>query len=392
MTATSVLVIGAGIVGCSVAYYLAPEADVLVVDPMGLATQASTQTAANLHFQLSYTALKGGEEEFRRHARIIELNDDADRRWTALASETGGRVKVVNFGGIVVAESDDDVDILRRKVELERAAGFTTEFVDRADLADLVPEVASGVRGASWHAREGYVDAKTACYELARAARERGARFDLTSAVSGLRRSGGRWRVDIDPGGGVDADIVVVAAGAWTERVLGPVATVPMEVSGLTMSVTEAGSRRVEHLVMHTSRPLSVKQVSSGNVMIGGGRPARVVRVEGPLGWRTEPLRASLRAGMDDAVRVVPGLDGLRVVRSWEGLLGSPADDIPVIGEVPGQPGLIVSVAGHTGYTLGPTCGWAAARLALGQDPGVDLTPFSPGRFAAVGVAAGGAR
>ncbi len=384
-----VVVIGAGITGCAAALYLTRASSgvrVTVLDATGPGQGSSTQTAGNLHFQLSYSAMKEGEEAFRRHVRVIGLNRDADQRWQELAAELPS-LRVYRSGGVVVAETDDDVAELRRKVRLEREAGFDTEFLDADDVRRIVPELSSDILGASWHAREGYVDAKTACYVLAKAATRAGATFLTGAFVQRVTAAGDGWAVELADDRELLADRVVVAVGAWTGSLLARSGGhVPMHLDALTMSVCDRAARVMDHLVMHATRPLSVKQVSSGNVMIGGGRPAQLVPDEGPLEWQTAPRLDSILAGMADAARVVPATAGLEVIRSWTGILGSPADELPVVGELSELPGVVVAVAGHTGYTLGPTMGWAAARQALGEDPGLDLAPFSPARFAMSGA------
>ncbi|UFS58253.1 NAD(P)/FAD-dependent oxidoreductase [Subtercola endophyticus] len=380
---TSVLIVGAGIVGCSAAHYLAARGvSVTVLDAGAIGGQASTQTAGNLHFQLSYTAMKGSKAEFEQHTKILELNLDANRRWRELATDFSGAIDITQNGGVVVAETDGDRDALRQKSELERRAGFTTTYLDREELAERVPEVSDTIVGGSWHADEGWVNARTVCYELARRAEFDGAQFVLNSFVTGIRRRGGSWAVRAGDRSFV-ADTIIVAAGAWTQKVAALAdAVVPMHASALTMSVSNSSPPIMSRLVMHASRPLSLKQVSSGNVMIGGGRRATLLEAASPLGWSTEPVLESIVGGIDDCGRVVPAARGLSVIRSWQGLLGSPADEIPVIGEVPGRPGMIVAVAGHTGYTLGPSCGWAAAQIAMRERTDVDAARFTPSRFA----------
>lgn len=382
---TRVAVVGAGITGTLAAHHLAAEpsvGSVLLLDAEDVGARSSTQTAGNIHLQLSYTAIRDGEDVFARHARVRPLNDDADGRWLELVESIDG-VRAARNGGVVVAETDADVVMLRRKVELEQRAGFTTEFVDGAELRALVPEVSTDVLGASWHAGEGYVDARTTCASVAREAALRGVEIETGWFIQRLEPCAAGWRIIGAGGRTVEVDAVVVVVGAWTEELLGRCGGhVPMHVEALTMTVTDHAPRLMERLVMHTSRPLSVKQVGSGNVMIGGGRPGRLVDdVSDPMRWHTEPDLSSVRAGMADAVRVVPATAGLRVVRSWTGILGSPVDDLPVVGEVPGLPGVVVAVAGHTGWTLAPTCARAAADLVVGRRPAVDLEPFSPARF-----------
>jgi sarcosine oxidase, subunit beta len=380
-----VVVVGAGIVGCSTAYYLGlAGVAAVVIDAGGVGGQASTQTAGNLHFQLSYRAMKGTREEFLHHTRVLPWNLDADARWHELSAASGGRIAFQQQGGVVVAESEADAHALREKARAEQAAGFATEYLDRDALAAQVPEVSAVAVGASWHAREGFVNARTAVYELARLASGGGARFRLGVAVRSIARIRGGWRLSLSDGDSMDTEEVVIAAGAWTARVAALAgAAVPVVSSALTMSVTAQAPRPLmSRLVMHASRPLSIKQFSSGNVMIGGGRPARLLNLDDDVSLlRMAPDFGSVLAGIEDAGRVIPATVGLPVIRSWQGLLATPVDELPIVGRLPSAPGITVSVGGHTGYTLGPTGGRVAADVVLGVDSAFDVAEFGPARF-----------
>lgn len=382
----SVVIIGAGITGCSAAYYLSEfGSDIEVIDSGGLGEQSTTQTAGNLHFQLSYHAMKGTEEEFAHHTLIRELNDESDRLWSELAATLSPHMEVTQRGGIVVAESERDLEVLKRKVEMERAAGFETVYLEGAALREKVPELAERVIGGSWHAREGHVNARVVCYELARVAQERGVAFRLDTHVTALRRQSGHWSVTTASGDRIRAQHVVIAAGAWTTRVAALAdVTIPVDVYGLNMGITEKCTRRMTNLVMHASRPLSIKQMADGNIMIGGGRPASVRLTDTALSYRAEPLPTSILAGLDDVARVIPAAQGLRLLRSWQGLLATPIDELPIIGPVPGCTDLFVSVAGHTGFTLGPSCGRIVAQLIAGRRPDVAIDHFAPDRFGTI--------
>lgn len=382
----SVIVIGAGITGTSAAHFLAEQGgSVAVIDSGGIGGQSSTQTAGNLHYQLSYHAMKGTDEEFAQHTRILELNNHADATWSEFGTRFEGAIDISQHGGIVVAENERDLDALRRKVDLERQAGFKTQFADGVELRERVPELSTEVLGGSWHPDEGHVNARTVCYELARSAAQRGAEFFLDTHVVGLERHGRRWRVDTAGGKEFLADEIVISAGPWTRAVVGMAGyDLPLDVHGLNVSITERCNPKMTNLVMHASRPLSIKQMNDGNVMVGGGRPASLHRTSEPLGFATKPRSSSVMAGIDDAVRVIPALAGLRLIRAWQGLLATPIDELPIIGALPGAQGAYIAVAGHTGFTLAPSIGRLVAQMVAGAPLDVSVEAFSPSRFSSI--------
>src|SRR5690625_4546705 len=238
----AVAIIGGGIIGCSAAYYLSQHgSDIEVLDSGGVGEQSTTQTAGNLHFQLSYHAMKGTEEEFAHHTQVSQINDDADRRWGALKEVLHPSIEVTQRGGIVVAESEQDLIALHRKVELEREAGFATVYLDGAELRERVPELGPRILGGSWHPREGYVNARMVCYELARVAKERCVKFSLDTHVRELTTEGQRWRISTSTGRQILAEDVVIAAGSWTQELVAQVGgQVLVDVYSLNMGITES--------------------------------------------------------------------------------------------------------------------------------------------------------
>jgi glycine/D-amino acid oxidase-like deaminating enzyme len=119
-----------------------------------------------------------------------------------------------------------------------------------------------------------------------------------------------------------------------------------------------------------------MKQVASGNLIIGGGWSAGLSETDG----FPKVLRSSLEGNLWIAQRVIPALAQLHILRSWAAMNVN-IDGAPVIGEVPGVPGFYNAVTSN-GYTLGPMVGRLTAELIGGGDTGWDLTPFSIVRFA----------
>lgn len=379
----SIAIIGAGIVGTSAAYYLARLGwDPIVIDAGGIGDQASTQNAGGLHFQLSHHVLTGDEDVLNRHLSIIPMNADAQERWPQAVRELGGDLELTMDGGLVAAETDDEVEMLRVKVDRERKAGFDTEYLQGEELTSIAPELAGHILAAARHPLEGGANARQATALFAQRSRDFGSRYVLRNAVTDLKREGTTWKVKLTDGPPVHVDAVLIAAGAWSAHILSMTGlSIPMQLRGLNMCVTTKVAPLMSHLVMHVRRPLSVKQVASGNVIIGGGRPTQLVRRNSALRWEALPSPEVILANALDAVEVVNGLENVQVIRSWQGILGTPGDGMPLVGSIPGRPGLFLAVGGHTGYTIGPTSGALIAELIDGRQPSIDLTPFLPERL-----------
>jgi glycine/D-amino acid oxidase-like deaminating enzyme len=148
------------------------------------------------------------------------------------------------------------------------------------------------------------------------------------------------------------------------------------------MNVTERVAPCLPLLIQHVGRRLSMKQAHAGNILIGGGWPARLAL--GPGGafdarqraqLRPEALTANLRAAAD----TVPMVAALPLLRSWTGITCISADQLPIVGEVPALPGLYVA-AGGSAFTLGPSFARLLAGAMQGR-PDPRLAIVAPGRF-----------
>ena len=160
-------------------------------------------------------------------------------------------------------------------------------------------------------------------------------------------------------------------------------ALLPIVPRALTMLATARTAPEIAHLVQHAGAQLSLKQTSDGNVLVGGGWPARLRHSRGAVDLERRPALTyeSIVGNAAVATRVVPSLRKLPVIRIWTGVVGVTPDQLPLLGQVPGRPGLYVVTAGQ-GFTLGPTLGRLIAELILSGRPSLPLDLYDPARYA----------
>ena len=144
----------------------------------------------------------------------------------------------------------------------------------------------------------------------------------------------------------------------------------------LHMNITEGTAPLILHLVQHADRPITMKQLGSGQAVIGGGWPA-VLREPGHI-----PMTrlSSMIGNLTLAQHIIPQLGPLRVIRTWAGI-NTGVDGCGVVGPVPATPGLYFAIPGYAGYTLGPLTARFAADCILGRAPSEDISMYSPDRF-----------
>ena len=171
---------------------------------------------------------------------------------------------------------------------------------------------------------------------------------------------------------------LVIAAGAWSGRVaslLGFHLPVALDVN--MVSVTEPAPFVIGKIVTHARGILTLKQVSNGTCLIGGGWQGT-----GTIdNLRKELELDQLTHNLILANRVIPGLGPLHILRSWAGYEGLSPDSLPYIGRVPGFENVYISACARGGWTLGPLFGQLLSEVIVSGRPSMPIDSFNPGRF-----------
>jgi sarcosine oxidase subunit beta len=384
-----VAVIGGGLLGTATAYHLARDgADVVLLEKDQLNAHASGQNAGSLHFQLEFRMVEHGDALAEQFARHLPLVLEAQRTWTRMNEELGADVEVAQEGGVMCAETDEQIAVLERKHALENRWGLETELLDGDEARRVAPYLAERVRAVSFCRTEGHANPRLVGPAYARAASLLGAEIRVGTTVVGLDRQGGLWRVALGDGDELRATTVVAAAGVWTGEVTAMAdVRLPMVPVALSMLVTETTAPLVPHLVQHVGVRLSLKQAHDGNVLIGGGWSSKLVQRGGVVDLEARPaLRYdSLTGNARSAAYVVPAVAKLAVIRAWSGIAPVTSDQMPLLGEVRRRPGLFVC-AGGPGFTLGPVYARVLAELVRTGSSELALPDYSPHRFAHLNV------
>ncbi len=355
----AVAVIGGGIVGLATALFLARDGmDVVLLDRGEPGMGASTANAGSLHVQLVpyvYAAGTGGPM-----ADALPLGPASIALWREIARDANETLGLRTEGGLVLAETTAELDLLRGKAAFERRCGIPSEVIGADDLRPLAPGLGGGFVGAGFCPAEGQGDPLRGAMALLALARRAGVRLAPGLGVTGLQRDGTGWRVATDAGA-IRAGQVVNAAGVQAGRI-GALAGVTVPVHALVQQVvaTEAAAPMLRQLVAWTGRHLSLKQGDGGHLLIGGGWPGTH-----DAHGAAQVRRSSLEGNLALAGRALPGLRGVHVLRAWTGLAPH-LDRAPVISATPGLPGLWHGVTGN-GYTLGPVAGRMLADAVQGR-------------------------
>ncbi|MEM6693561.1 MAG: FAD-dependent oxidoreductase [Pseudomonadota bacterium] len=371
------IVIGGGITGVSAALYAARAgASVVCLDRGRINGEASGGNAGSLHLQLLSWDFGGkavGDGSLQ--LRTLPLQQESIALWRDLEAELGQDFEMQVTGGMMVAEDDAQIAFLEDKVKAEGRVGIHSEVIGADRVREIMPAVSPKIRAAAWCPGEGKINPLAATPPLASAARDAGAAIEEFAPVAGMARDGTGYEVETARGR-IRAPRLLIAAGGWSCQIaemLG--ARLPIRGAPLQMVVTAPGPKLVPCLLAHADRHITMKQAASGSIIIGGAWPAQT----SAAGY-SEILPESLEGNLWVAAHTVPQVASLHVIRSWAAM-NIDIDGAPLIGSVPGLPGVSVAATAN-GYTLGPLMGREAAQAALSGRLRQDLDAFSMARFA----------
>ena len=365
VTNAHVVIIGSGVAGAGTAFALARRgAAVTVVD----AARDGTATAAGAGIVQPWSSGSTGGPLYELYAKGAEFYPELLGQ---LERAGAGPVDFRRNGAIVVNADAGELDAVQERLHRRRQAsplmGEVTRLTGEA-ARELFPPLAPGL--AAVHISGGArVDGRSLRRALLDGARRHGA--VVRAGAAALVDGPGRLAVQVDDER-LDADAVVVAAGAWTDAVLEPtghrVAVAPQrgQITHLRLDGVDT-THWPSVLTAHYLVPFDDSRVVVGATReAGSGFDARLTAA-----GQLEVLAAALE--------VAPGLAGATVVETRVGLRPLAVDGFPRVGAVPGMPGVFVNTGfGAVGLTIGPFVGDALARLVLGEPGGTDLAPFAP--------------
>jgi glycine/D-amino acid oxidase-like deaminating enzyme len=365
-------VIGAGIIGASIAYHLVKRgAKVVIVEAARPGAGATEKSFGWINATFS-----------KRPRAYFDLNQLGIAGWRRLQTELGGELKVQWGGSVAWAPADQTAEDLRENVRKHQEWGYATHLIDEDEFRRLLPNVAHGDFGAACHCEfEGAVDPVDALKALLRQVRELGGEVRYPFQVDGLKLEGDGVTSIRAGESSLDAATVVLASGVAT-ALLAEMANVsiPMKESQGVLVHTRPQPKLIDRVVLAPG--VHCKQKLDGRVLVGGRIVAGVGTADGeaPESLSTTDPGDNGQRILREAARVLPGIRGVAVERVTLGHRVMPVDEFPVVGFSDRCPNLYVA-AMHSGVTLAPLIGQLAALEILDGARVSLLDPYRPSRF-----------
>ncbi|WP_034293475.1 FAD-binding oxidoreductase [Herbaspirillum sp. RV1423] len=358
------IVIGAGVIGASLAFHLARAgAPVAVIDAgrIGGGTSASSFAWVNSHNKAPRAYHDLNVAGMRAHADLRAAFGHAP--WW----HGGGTIE---WEGIAP-------EAYRRKIALLQSWGYAAQWLDHDQLRALEPDIdpaAVGDAPVAFFPDDGWVDPVVYSHALLADAQRHGAKVFPHLAVTAIRRQGSRV-VGVTTADGVshDADVVINCTGRWADQAALPAALrIPLAPSAGLMVFTPSLAHGVQRVIF--SPRVHIHPDGAGRLLIC--RNDLEVAADAEFDSRSPEVTGLLAAARE----VLPLLRGVDAEALRVGVRAIPADQFPAVGPSPDTEGYY-SIVTHSGVTLAPFLGAAAADEILNNAVRPELETFRPRRF-----------
>jgi glycine oxidase len=365
------VIIGAGVMGMGIAWRLAQaDCPVTVYDRAEAGHGASWAAAGML---AAAVETEPGEEE------LLTLTLESQRMWPGFAREleaaSGISVEYRDEGTIVVALTRDDAEHLRHNYDFQKSLGLELQWLSGTEARLREPHLHPGIPAAVSSPRDHQVENRRLAQGLVEAARRAGVVLREHLPVREVEVTAGRVRAVVTGHGRDPADVVILAAGAWSREIAGiPSAYLPpvRPIKGQMLALRMDPSGPLLRHVIWAPRSYLVPR-RDGRLVVGGTVEER--------GFDDKLTAGGLLALLEGAWRAVPTIEELPIAETWVGFRPGSRDDAPMLGPS-GIDGLVVATGHHrNGILLTPiTVEMVSAYVLTGRLPEL-VEPFTPERF-----------
>ncbi|MBE9605635.1 FAD-binding oxidoreductase [Acetobacteraceae bacterium H6797] len=411
-----VVVIGGGIIGVSTALFLSQRGLKVAICEKGVI--GGEQSSRNW----------GWVRVMGRDPAEIPLSVESQRLWAQMEKITGRDVGYRESGIIYLCDTDKQVAAYEEWLQHAEKWQIGSRLLSQAEIAEKLPNASRQFAGALYTENDARAEPRHACPAIAEAARALGATIHTDCAVRGLDRTGGAVSGVITEKGRIACSTVVLASGAWTRLFVGnmgldfpqlkakgtvlrttPVSGLPEMAVGASdfafrkrldggYSIAHRGAT-VADITPDTFRlffdflPALFKERAALKLRLGRRffeewstrrswsldeqTPFEAIRRLDPV-----PDSAIVDEGLRNLMAAFPDFRKVQVAERWAGYIDTTPDAVPVMGPVPGVPGLIMAsgFSGH-GFGIGPGAGRLVADIVTGDPPLVDPHPYRYDRF-----------
>ncbi len=364
------VIVGGGIVGMAVAFYLAREkfGNITLVEkePL-LGAGATSKAAGGIRAQFS------SEDNIRMSMLSEEL-------FVRFKEDTGSDALFDQVGYLFLLKDDADVAGFKEALDIQKSVGLNVELLMPGDIPQYAPHVSlDGVQCATFCHDDGLGDPHEFLSGYDHACRKLGVAIELDAPVTGIDMSENRITTVHTPKGSISTPLVINCAGPYA-KLIGKMVGADVKVEPVKRQIVTTGEldfvKPFFPMVVDVRSGLYTHKESKGML----------------LGWADKNVKPSFDVSIDPdytdailerALDLIPQLAEAEVANQWAGLYEVTPDHREIIGWEPSIEGMfhVTGFSGH-GFMHAPAAGLITAEILTGKEPSVEISGFAADRFA----------
>ncbi len=364
---------GAGVIGLAIGWRLAQAGCPVTVYDRGRAGRGASWAAAGM--------LAAGLEAEPGEQPLYTLNHRSQAMWPDFAAElelaSGMEVGLRQEGTLWAALTRDDAAQLRFHYELQTSFGVRLSWLTGAEARRLEPHLHPGAPAALFSPDDHQVDNRRVAQALMVAVRRAGGTVREDTPIETIEIQAGRVRGLRAGAERIVADVIVVAAGAWSAGLPGLPAQVRPPVRPIKGQMLAVAMNPAEPLLRHVlwGRGAYLVPRDDGRLIIGGTTEER--------GFDARLTAGGMLTLLEAAWRVLPAIEELEIIETWAGFRPGSRDDAPILGGCAIEN--LVFATGHhrNGILLTPVTADVISRMILTGETDPAIRDFSIARFGA---------
>ena len=350
------VVVGGGVIGCSILYHLCVQNmnDVILLekDVLGSGSTGRSQTICRTHYsnKITSTMAKDSLHIFNNFSEIV-----------------GGQSGFVNTGYIVVVNKSDEKG-LNHNLRMQQELGINTSAIDTEQLGDIAPMIyTTGDELLAWEPDSGYADSYMVTTSFANRAREMGADIYLRNPVTGIEISNGAVKSVTTPDCTIETPKVIICSGPWSKEIMNavgvevPLSTVRHQIATIARPVDRIPNHPI---IGDIAQSFSLRPEGTSMTLIGFGEDDAEVD-----SYNQGVDLDNIPSVLSRLIHRMPDMDQAYFRGGWSGLFTITPDWHPILDEIPGVKGLYCAVgfSGH-GFKLAPSIGEVMSKLVVGDE------------------------
>jgi len=387
MKGSKISIVGGGVIGTSIAYYLSKQgADVILIEKGDIASGSSSSCSGAVILQTKGVGAK------------FQLTLESIKMLRKLSNELSEDIEYQEKGSMIVAENDEELNYITTLAKTQKELGLPIEILYGKQLKERQPALSNHILASTFCPTDGQVNPLKMSFAFSKAAVNNGARVLTYTEMKGIKVNNNKISAIITDRGKINTEILINAAGVWAPQIAKMLnIEIPILPRRGVLIVTETVAKVVNGSVLaakyllskysgnNSVKPsskrfqfkiggLALRHNKDGNLIFGSSREF--------VGFNTNTPFDLIGGIIKEASRILPKIKDIKVIRTFAGLRPYTPDAMPILGKIDQIKGFIIA-AGHEGdgVALAPITGKIIADYVIKGKGFKKIEPFTLERF-----------